>query len=281
MIFKPLFSALSLFVPVENAELFCKVEGQGDPIIIIHGGPGMSHDHLLPHMSKLAENHQLIFYDQRACGQSTGELTSVNLETFIDDIEQIRLHFGYEKVTIFSHSWGGFLAMHYAIAHPDSVDKLILSNTCPASSAEIALFFQHGAERLNSRLEAIKLFAEQGDSVGYFRTHFQVYCKDPSSADLLNLYMPPQPFENYFKVSGICGPILLTPPFSLHSQLQQLNIPTLILHGDSDVVPPATVETIHQSIRGSTYILFEDCGHFPYVEVPDAFFAEIERFCEE
>lgn len=98
----------------------------------------------------------MIFYDQRCCGQSTGEInaSTINIETFVEDLDRIRQELGYKKISILGHSWGGFLAMNYATSHSENVDRLILSNSLPASSEEYTLFSQ-GRTRINSLHERI------------------------------------------------------------------------------------------------------------------------------
>lgn len=104
---------MKIFIKTNDAQIFCRVFGKGEPIIVVHGGPGLSQDYLLPQMAKLAQTNLVIFYDQRGCGLSTGAINedSIQIKTFVDDLEAIRKSFGYKKVTVLGHSWGGFLAM--------------------------------------------------------------------------------------------------------------------------------------------------------------------------
>ncbi len=81
------------FVPSGEAKLFCRITGQGKPLIVIHGGPGLTQDYLLPQMYELAKNNLVIFYDQRGCGKSTVDINAntITLESFVDDIEAIKV----------------------------------------------------------------------------------------------------------------------------------------------------------------------------------------------
>src|SRR5207244_7785675 len=129
---------------------------------ILHGGPGFTQGYLLPQMTQLADNHFCIFYDQRACGASTGEITdsTMQIDPFVADIEAIRAHFGYKKMTVIGHSWGGFLAMHYALQHPEAVTNLVLLNSCPASSDEYALFIQEWSRRMQPYMQELAAIKE-------------------------------------------------------------------------------------------------------------------------
>lgn len=276
------------FILTENAKIFYRAFGQGKPLIVLHGGPGLTQDYLLPQLYKLAENNFIIFYDQRGCGQSTGEINSstINIETFVSDLDVIRRAFNFNKISILGHSWGGFLAMEYAIAHPEHIEKLILSNPMPASSEEYALFGQEWTRRMSpyqKELEAIHQtpeFAEGNPAImeKMYRIIFKTYCYNPNSADLLSLYMSPAASINGAKVYENFRLNIFEKSFNLHESLKSLQIPTLILHGDAVPIPPITVQKIHESIQNSEYVLMKDCGHFPYVEDQDMYFKELKTF---
>lgn len=156
------FAFQERFIESGDAELFCKVGGKGEPLIVLHGGPGMSHDYLLPYMKRLEKNNFVIFFDQRGCGKSTGEINAetINIATYLEDIEAIRKEFGFEKVSVLGHSWGGLLAMEYAIAYPQSIDKLILLDSMPKSCEDTVLFVNEYVTRMApyaNEMEAIKL----------------------------------------------------------------------------------------------------------------------------
>lgn len=276
------------FVTSGEAKLFCRVTGQGKPWIVIHGGPGLTQDYLIPQMYELAKNNLVIFYDQRGCGKSTVDINAntITLESFVNDIEAIRQAFNLDKISILGHSWGGFLAMKYTIAHPEHVDKLILSNSAPATSEGYALFGQEYMRRMSPyQKELEKISSSQGFRDGntcvmeqFYRLIFRQYCYIPEKADLLNLRMTPIASLNGAMVSEIIRENALDRSFNLHKGLKALKVSTLILHGDSDPIPPSTAQDIHENIPGSKYVLMKNCGHFPYVEDPATYFKYINEF---
>ncbi len=284
-------AAKEIVVKTKDAQLFCRVFGQGDPILIIHGGPGLSQDYLLPQMTELAKNNLLIFYDQRGCGHSTGEITSdtMQLQTFVNDLETIRQFFKYDQVTVLGHSWGAFLAMNYAIAYPKGVHKLILLNAHPPSFEEYGLFEQEIMKRLNPCLDEFIAVREspefaQGDPIAlkkYCKILFEKYFYHPANAQLLNLSFDPETSKNGSKVSELFTQNLFLKPHNIHDQLKQLKVPTLIIHGDSDPIPLSIAQRLHEDIKGSQYFLLKHCGHFPYVETPDEFFQHLNAFLRQ
>jgi proline iminopeptidase len=293
--FSPSFSipadTKQVFVETNHAKLFCQVMGRGVPIIVLHGGAGLSQDYLLPQMSKLAEDHLVIFYDQRGGGRSEDGNGSayLRLDVFVEDLEAIRKEFGLKKVCILAHSWGGFLGMQYAISHPESVDKLILMNSMPASSEDFALFVKEFCRRtapFQKELEKLKNSHEfaVGDPhtvESYLKILFRTYCRNAQKADELHLRASPQANRNWVKTGEIFEQTLCSNPFDLRNDLKKLSCRTLIIHGDQDVVPVSTAENIHKNIPNSQLVVMKDCGHFPYVEKPEEFFRLLNTFLHD
>ena len=123
-------------MPVADGSLYARTIGRGPPTIVLHGGPDFDHAYLLPDLDRLDDVLRLIYYDQRGRGRSASGVRpeDVDLRTEIDDVDRVRRHFGLESMAVLGHSWGGVLAMEYAIRHPERVSQLILLDTAPASA---------------------------------------------------------------------------------------------------------------------------------------------------
>ena len=96
----------NIYIEVENARLFVRIVGSGKPIVIVHGGPGMSHDYLAPQLIELLQyDYQLIFFDQRASGKSSGvdDTSRLNMTQLTDDLERIRQHFKSDRLNLLGH----------------------------------------------------------------------------------------------------------------------------------------------------------------------------------
>lgn len=277
------------FIQSGDATLFCKILGSGSPIIVIHGGAGyLTHDHLLPHLEPLANHNQLIFYDQRGLGRSTGAIDAehINLKTYLEDIETIRISLGAKKVSLLGHSWGSFLAVRYAILYPESVDKLILVSSMPASSNDLGLFFIELQKRLapyHEKLEKIEsselyLSGDPETVENDQKLVFQTYMFCPENISKLNLWKSQKANQNSFKVWEIFKEQIFMKPYDITLQLKAIESPTLILHGDADPIPYVIAERLNAAIPDSKLIKIEQSGHFPFVEQPDCFFKAIENF---
>jgi len=146
------------FVPIKNAELYYREIGQGQPVIVLHGGPDFDHTYLLPDMDRLSDSFRLIYYDQRGRGKSATNVQAedVSIQSEIEDIESLRGYFQLESMAVLGHSWGGLLALEYALRHPDRVSHLILLNTAPVSHADYLLFQQDRLTRAAADMEMLQ-----------------------------------------------------------------------------------------------------------------------------
>ena len=119
---------------VNGTSLYYEVVGSGNPLLIMHGGLGFDHTYFRPWIDSLSEDSKLIFYDHRGNGRSdrSKPLDDVHHSTWADDANALREHLGIEKIVLMGHSYGGVLALHYALRYPDTLSGLILATTYPA-----------------------------------------------------------------------------------------------------------------------------------------------------
>jgi len=273
---------------VNGVDLYYKAMGEGEPIVILHGGPGLNHTYLLPQMAKLADDFKLIFFDQRACGASSGDVdpSSMTLENFVKDVEGIRSAFNLNKMNLIGHSWGGLLALFYAIQYPDNLKSLILMNPAAATSE----FWKTLVAKINSKrtptdsLALAQLSASEGfknmkpDALQkYFKISYRAFFYNQSLGDSLNLKVNEKTAMNIFSVNSLLHKNTLS-NYDIHDKLSIINCPSLIIHGDSDPIQLEYIKRINESIRNSHFVLLEKCGHFPYIESKEKLFNVIKDF---
>jgi proline iminopeptidase len=280
------------FLPVQGAMLYSRDVGQGPPIIVLHGGPGFDHNYLLPDLDRLADVFRLIYYDQRGRGKSTWTVppAPVSLQSEMDDLERVREYFQLEQAAVLGHSWGGLLAMEYAIHHPERVSRLILLNTCPASDDDFALFKGQLAVRDPEDAERMRVLDSdpsmaEGDlatRAAYYRLYYQPTLRPPELLDRLIAHLQ----VGWTKESVLTArattrrlfpETVEMPGYNLMPALARLRIPTLVLHGDYDFVPLLCVTHIAEAIPGARLVVVRDCGHYSYLERPD----EVRRALDE
>jgi proline iminopeptidase len=140
----------------DGARLFYRIEGAGaETLVVVHGGPGNSMESIRLDLTPLARGRRVIYYDQRGNGRSElVELARVGIDRQIADLEDLRRHFGLERMTLLGNSWGGLLVSAYAAEHPDRVERLVLDAPAPPTLA--------GLDALNDEFErrAQLLFSE-------------------------------------------------------------------------------------------------------------------------
>jgi proline iminopeptidase len=251
-----------------------------DPLVVLHGGPGASHDYLLPQMLHLAQNHDVLFYDQRGGGRSrTDDQEPVTARAHVDDLAAIVKEFTLDPLTIVGYSWGGLLAVLYALEAVDSPDRLLLIDPAPLAKRYRVQFEEEfrrrnqapGILQLRAKLEASGL--RETDPEAYRHRLFELsvagYFAHPENARNLT------PFRVIARTQQSVWDSL--GDYDLIPRLGDIHCPTLIVHGRDDPIP------VESSIEGAKamnarLVLLDDCGHVPYVEQPTALFAAVEEF---
>ena len=119
---------------INGTKLYFRIFGKGEPLLAVHGGPGLNHTYFLPHLESLSKDFTVILYDERACGRSViPDTDSLGLKFFVDDIDAIRKDLGLEKINILGHSWGAIPVVRYGIDYPEKVKSMVLCNAVALS----------------------------------------------------------------------------------------------------------------------------------------------------
>jgi proline iminopeptidase len=273
------------YIPVENADLYYREIGQGQPIIILHGGPTFDHNYFLPDMDLLSDSFRLIYYDQRGRGKSVGKVRpdDVTIQSEVQDLERVREYFRLDSVAVLGHSWGGLLAMEYATRHPERVSHLILMNTAPISHDDWMLLRQElPRKRAAGDVEKMKAISssaryQEGDhetDAEYYRIHFSPTVRQPEQLERvvksLRLNVTKEGILRARKIGErLYKETSSSNDYNLLPKLNRLSIPTLIIHSDHDFIPVECVAPIAQAIPGSHFVSLKECGHFSYIERPD------------
>lgn len=270
---------------MDSHQLYTRVDGpeNGEPLLLLHGGPGAHHDYLYPQMLFLAEKYRVITYDQRGGGRSkTDDPTPITWQTHVNDVAEMIKRFDLKRPTIVGYSWGGLLALLYAIhSQNGSVPvpaRLLLISPAPINKAWRGEFDRNLAERsrspeiLQMREQLAASGLRESDIAAYRQRSFELsvagYFADPRLAHELT------PFRVMGRVQQSTWESL--GDYDLSDSLK-LSIPSLVVHGRHDPIPLASSELLAQRL-GATFVVLEQCGHVPYVEQPAALSAAIESF---
>lgn len=261
--------------------------GTGTPIVLLSGGPGLDIDYVLPVAEFLPSGYRSIAFEQRGTGRSRPQAfdaATLTLHTVVEDLEALRVQLQQERLCLLGHSWGGMLAMAYAAAHPDRVDRLILVD----SGGPTLEFTQWFGDNIEARLrpEDVEL-----------RDHWQAAAKKGVDADKVALESLKAIVPGYFfdRKAGLAFASTfqdgqyhidvneglfadMGTHYDLRDGLKNLKKPVLIIHGHQDPMGDKTAEDIRALIAGSTLVYIDRCGHFPWLEQPQAFRTAIAGF---
>ncbi|MBC7788716.1 MAG: alpha/beta hydrolase [Anaerolineae bacterium] len=255
-------------------------------LLLLHGGPGAHHDYMLPQMLRLAESHELIFYDQRGGGRSrTDDRQDITWQTHTDDLRAIVAELGIEPLSLLGYSWGALLALLYALsAYEDDTSspphRLVLMSPAPLTREYRNAYEDEfdrrmaGADVRTLREELAASGLRERDAAAYRQRGFELsvagFFADPARArDLTPFKVTGRVQQSVWESLG---------DFDLLPRLSAIECPTLILHGRADPIPLASSEAAARILPNAQLVVLDSSGHVPYVEQPKELFGAIERF---
>jgi len=287
------------FVDAHGALIYYKALGKGDPLVIVHGGPGASHDYFLPWLLPLARHNRVIFIDERGSGKSEKleDVKQYTVENMVEDVEAVRRALVLGKINLLGHSYGGVLAQAYALKYQSHLNHLVLASTFSSTSAMNDVFvrmkekmpaelreridkmekegvYGHGKPYEQNRYTADYMIAAWGD--GYFPYLYQNH-PDPTYDPVAG----GPSWELYREMWGSTGEYVIDgnlKSVEYTERLATIKVPTLITVGDHDECEPALSETMHAKIKGSKLVVLPKSGHMTFVDQPRMFIEAVDNF---
>jgi len=282
------------FIPVEDGyRVWYRSIGGGAtqeavPLLCLHGGPGVPHDYLENLDALASEERRVIFYDQLGCGFSDlpEDTTRWQIPRFVAELATIRRELGLEHVHILGQSWGGMLAIEYALTQPQGLESLILANT----TSSIPMWITEAnrlREQLPPEVNAALLKHEANGTTD-----------DPEYQEAMTVFydrhvirIKPMPefvqrgFDRlsqpvYYTMNGpsefhVVGTIM---DWDRTDRLSEIHVPTLILSGRFDESTPVINEVLHKGIAGSEWVVFERSSHLAHAEEPERYMQTVQAF---
>jgi len=256
---------------INGTQLFHLEIGSGPPLLVMHGGLGVDHSQFREWLDPLGDAFRLVYYDHRGNGRSgRPPLTTLTLAQLADDADALRAHLGHEKIAVLGHSYGGCVALQYALRYPGHVARLLLVGTTAAWDYpdELAADLQ----RRSPSAEVVAAFLDvPADDAEFARAQKLV------AATLGFRAFDPERVEDLFastiwSAAACARSRELMAECDVAARLGEIAAPTLILGGRHDFFcPPSQAARLHRGIRRSELVLFERSGHYPFVEEPAAF----------
>lgn len=269
-----------LQIPAGDVTLFVRMVGNttsGSVLIASNGGPGLTSNYMRSLEELAGPELAVVTYDQRGNGRSTSpEMISANFELadYAADIEAIREAVGAEHVHLLGHSFGGLVAMEYAVRYPDRARSLILFGSAPPTWETI----QEAFACFNRRVAALRAddMLPQPSGNG-LEAILPAYFSDPTftfSSDDPGGVPAENTAVNQLTWAAITG-------YDLTTDLAALRLPVLILYGADDPFGLPMAEASRDALANAdvTYVLLDQCGHF-WHECPEAALGEIRPFLD-
>ncbi|GAC1586152.1 MAG: proline iminopeptidase-family hydrolase [Candidatus Velthaea sp.] len=278
-----------------NYDIWYRIVGDREaegclPILVLHGGPGATHQYLESLADLARSGRRVIFYDQLGCGRSARPTDPelYTAELFVEELKTVREQLALDRVHLLGQSWGGMLAMQYAIERPAGLASIIVADS-PGD-------MKHWVN------EANRLRAELPSAVAQTLTHHEAAgtTDDPAYAAAVDVFYrrhlcrletwPDELVrtskalaEDGFVYNVMNGPsefhvVGKLKSWSILADLHRIVTPTLLLSGAYDEATPAIVHELQTRIAGSEWIVFPNSAHCPHLEEPVAFHAAVRGF---
>lgn len=280
------------YIEVPGGRVWSKIvgaESQGIPLLLVHGGPGFTHDSLET-LEGLASERQLFFYDQLGSGKSDrpNDKNLWNLERFLAELEQVRDSLGLEKFHLLGHSWGSLLGAQYAISEPKGLVSLILSGPLLSVERWIA-----DAERLKRQLpteiqEVIDRHEAEGTtgSEEYKEATLEFYKKF-----YCRIYPYPEPVQRTQRGANLDVYETMWGPsefyctgnlkgYDITDKVSRIQVPVILTCGRYDEATPETVQYYQSLFTNAEMKIFEESAHLPFVEENENYLKALREFLQ-
>jgi proline iminopeptidase len=284
----PIVEPGSRYVLIGDTRLFIVERGQGYPVLVLHGGPGIDHHTFGDYLDPLTDCYRLILVDQRSCGRSdrTPERTWT-LEQMVQDVTALAQALALERYAVLGHSYGAFVALQHAVTFPGQAEQTIVSNGIPS-----ARFLAH----VDRNLQAFEP-AELREQVASSWEREKGVETPEDVAALLHDQLPfhfADPHDPRIKeYEGRTGRAVYSPHVLRHfarqvyggieveERLKGVTQPVLVLAGRSDrTCSVDAAEAIARGVPNAQLVVFEHSGHMLFVEEQERYIEVVRSFLD-
>jgi proline iminopeptidase len=266
------------FATVNGQKLYYVTLGRGVPVIFMHGGLGFDHQYFRPFLDPLADSAKLVFYDHLGHGKSDrpADFADLTLARLSSDCDALATALGFDKFVLVGHSYGGFIALDFALRYPRRLAGLVLACTAPDLTSGMRDPLGGTAEQ---QAALRRLFAGPNATDAALRANW-------SAAVPLyyNNATPPAGVvadvdsRTIYSAAGSLRGSEILRGFDVVSKLPTIATPTLVQYGAGDIWRFGDNERLAKNIPGAKPTYFADSGHWPFQEEPAAYLAAMRGF---
>lgn len=263
--------------------------GSGEEVVfLLNGGPGLPCDYLRDaHACLVDEGFRVVAFDQLGTGASDRPTDPAlwTIERYVEETETVRRALGLPRVHLLGHSWGGWLAIDYALAHPDAVKSLILADTA-ADLPHLARELERLRAALGPETVAMMLAREAAGTIDHPEYQAAITLLNHRHVCRLEAAGAPEAVARRLEHGPLrddAGPErvpLRRQPEGLgsHGRSPRIKAPTLIVVGLHDEITPACADRMRRGIAGSELALFRNSSHMPFYEEPERYYPVLTGF---
>ena len=277
-------------IKVDGYNIVSYSYGKGEHVLfLLNGGPGLPCDYLRdPHIHLVEEGYRIVAFDQLGCGNSDRpeDVSLWNITRYVEEVETVRKELGIVNFHLLGQSWGGWLSIEYALTYPDEIRSLILANTC-GDLQHLTTELNRMREALGSETVAMMLHHEAMGTIDHPEyqaaitiLNYRHVCRLkewPSSllasVDDWNMvpYGTMQGPNEFLYIGNLKD-------WNRISDMDSLEMPTLIITGTHDEIGPACASRMNNVLPNSEVVVFHNSSHVPFYEEPDLYFKELQIF---
>jgi len=268
------------FAAVNGQKLYYVTLGQGVPVIFMHGGLGFDHQYFRPFLDPLADSAKLVFYDHLGHGKSDrpANFSDLTFARLSSDCDALATALGFDKFVLVGHSYGGFIALDFALRYPRRLAGLVLACTAPdltsglrdplggTAEQQAALHRLFAGGKENATDAALR--ANWSAAVPLYYNH-----ADPPAGVVADIDS-----RTIYSAAGFLRGFEILAGFDVVSKLPTIETPTLVQYGAGDIWRFGDNERIAKNIPGAKLMYFANSGHWPFQEEPVGYLGAMQGF---
>ncbi len=262
-------------------------------VLLLNGGPGLSHEYFECFESFFPkEGIEFIYYDQLACGNSDNpkDTTLYDLARYVDEVEQVRKALLLDKNNFYllGHSWGGILAMEYALKYQEHLKGLIISNMM-ASAPEYGKYANEVlAKQMNPAvLDSIRMIEEKGDFQN--PKYMELLLPNFYAQHILRMDEWPEPVSRPFNKMNSDLYVIMQGPsefgiagklarWDVSKLLKNIQVPTLVVGATHDTMDPKYMEWMSEELPKGEFLLCENGSHMCMYDDQQRYMSGVIKF---
>lgn len=264
----------------DGVSLFVHEVGEGFPVIVLHGGPGLDHTHMSPWLDPLADAFRLLYVDERGQGRSDRvDPAPLSLDTFANDVDLLADALGLDGFALLGHSFGAIVATRHAIERGTAVGYVISgggdSSEAMLADVEASLgAMGNGGEAIADSWEQEKTVETEEELRQLLDTQMPFHFHgEPPPGFSDRMVGSPEVLRHFANV-GYGN-------FDFGPELDRVSKPTLVIVGEHDrTTTPRAARVLHEGIAGSELAVVPEAGHMSFVEQPGAYLGPVKQFLE-